>query len=98
VEGKTVSQKGILGYLTQLSISGAHISLDELVPNHASLKMCLQPEKESKLSDIYAKLSINQAESTASGIVGLLTFTVLPDDVKTFIEKTLRESLGSQTQ
>ena len=88
VEGKTVSEMSIPGYIIRLGASSAEVSLEKWVANHSNLKILLAPENTPKLSEAYAKVvSLDQSSSTSSNFRGRVEFTSLPEDVKIFLEK-----------
>ncbi len=88
LEGKTVSEAGIPGYITGLSTARSEALLERAVANHANLKIRVGESEGLNLSDTYAKV-VSVAASTASPseIRVLLDFTFLPEEVKSFLEK-----------
>ncbi len=88
VEGKTVSETGIPGYITRLGDSAAVVSLEKWVPKHTNLKINLTPEITPRLPEAYAKVvSVDQSNTTSTKVRGELEFTSLPEDVKNFFDK-----------
>ena len=87
VEDKAVSQRARAGFITHLLASGARVTLEDKVPPYANLKILLDPGRDPKLSDVYAKLvAIEEEGVVQSRINGKLVFSFLPDDVRTFLD------------
>ena len=88
VEGKTVSEMNISGYITRLGDATAEVSLEKQVANYSNLKILLVPDETVKLSEAYAKvILLDPSSSTPLNVRGRLEFTSLPEDVKMFLAK-----------
>ena len=88
VEGKTVSEMNIPGYMTRLGDATAEVSLEKQVANYSNLKILLVPEETVDLSEAYAKvILLDPSSSTSLNVRGRLEFTSLPEDVKNYLKK-----------
>jgi hypothetical protein len=93
LEGKTVSEVGISGYITGLSTARVEVLLERAVANHANLKMRVGENEGLNPSDTYAKVvSVAASTSTSSETRVLLDFTFLPEEVTIFLERKRSET------
>jgi adenylate cyclase len=88
VEGKTVSEMNIPGYITRLGDATAEVSLEKQVANLSNLKILLVPKETIELSEAYAKVILmDSSSSTSSNVRGRLEFTSIPEDVKDYLKR-----------
>lgn len=93
LEGKTVSEKAVKGYLTGLAQSGLEASLDGKVEVRSNLKVLLGSPEAASLSEFYAKVtSIDRPEGMFSHLRARLEFTSLPEDTRAFFNERLSSS------
>jgi adenylate cyclase len=87
LEGKTISDKGIVGRIERLSENCAQGVLDGAVEKNVNLKVRITPDGAGVLSEVYAK--VMEADPTSGNCATriVLNFTSLPDDAKAFLEK-----------
>jgi len=87
VEGKTVSDSAIAGYITGLAPTAAEAALESEVPTHANLKLAWAAEEAAGVSEVYAKvLECRASPEAGPGARVRLEFTTLPDDARAFLE------------
>ena len=88
LEGKTVSETTISGYLTHFGESGADVSVEQQLVVRSNLKILFPSEVASGLSEVYAKvMSVELSEPESSQFKARLEFTWLGEDAKAFLEK-----------
>ena len=87
LEGKTISDKGIVGRIERLSENFAQGVLDGAVEKNMNLKVRITPNGAGALSEVYAKVMEADPTSGNSATRIVLNFTSLPDDAKAFLEK-----------
>jgi class 3 adenylate cyclase len=87
VEGKTVSEKAIPGYITRLAAAAAQATLEDQVAMHANLKLILDPPEAAGLSEVYVKVLELGSNGGATSTQVCLGFTAFPDDAKAFLDQ-----------
>ena len=86
LEGKTVSETSISGYITHFGGSAADVSMEQPLEVRSNLKILFVSEKASGLSEVYAKvMSVEPSDPKSSKFKARLEFTWFPDDTKAFI-------------
>ncbi len=87
VEGKTVSETSISGYITHFGGSAADVSVEQPLEVRSNLKILFVEEEASGLSEVYAKvMSVEPSHAKFSKFKARLEFTWLPEDAKAFIQ------------
>ena len=86
VEGKTVSETSISGYITHFSGGAVEVSMEQQLEVRSNLKILFVGEKASGLSEAYGKvISVEPPEPKSSQFRARLEFTWLPDDAEAFL-------------
>ncbi len=86
VEGKTVSETSISGYITHFRGSAADVSIEKPLEVRSNLKILFVEEEASGLSEVYAKvMSVEPSHPKSSKFKARLEFTWFPEDAKAFI-------------
>lgn len=87
LEGKTVSETSISGYITHFGGSAADVSMEQPLEVRSNLKILFVSEEASGLSEVYAKvMSVEPSDPKSSKFKARLEFTWFPDDTKAFIQ------------
>jgi hypothetical protein len=88
LEGKTVSETSISGYITHFGGSAADVSVEQPLEVRSNLKILFVSEEAFGLSEAYAKvISVAPSGPKSSQFKARLGFTWLPKDTKGFVEK-----------
>jgi adenylate cyclase len=86
LEGKTVSETSISGYITHFGGSAADVSMEHPLEVRSNLKILFVSEEASGLSEVYAKVMfVELSNPQSSQFKARLEFTWFPDDVKAFL-------------
>jgi hypothetical protein len=88
VEGKTVSDTGIAGQITQIGESIAEVFLTRKVEAHTNLRIVHSEQEESRFSELYAKVLPKEEHSAKLPDESvLIKFTTLPHEIEKFFAK-----------
>lgn len=96
IHGKTVSDQALPGKITRLSSSQAEIVVDGHLDERTNVALGLDPDAGEVLPHIYAKaISADPAACNPERLRVTLTFTFVPENARTFLERLLGDSKGS---